>query len=197
MSEASPQASTPAPTPPPAPTPLPAPSPPSTPPPPAAEDAPPWGEDFDPARAWKKIQKANAEAAQLRQRVMSPEQEKQLAEYQSLVEASKTEQQRQMEALEAASRERDQYRNEALRFRVAAEHGITKEDIGLLGMGDEEQLKANAARIAELRAAAAAAGATPPPTPQRPTEQLRPGATPAEQLDEDEALYQQIYGTSK
>jgi hypothetical protein len=40
--------------------------------------APPWGDNFDPAVAWEKIQKANREAANLRQRVVTDEQRQQL-----------------------------------------------------------------------------------------------------------------------
>ena len=141
------------------------------------------------ARKWEKRAKDNfAQVNEL----------KPLADqFRSLEEASKSELQRQTEALEAANRDRDNARAEALRFRVAAEHGIGKDDLDLLGSGDEEQLTARAARVAELRAAAKAAEAAAKPTPQRPTENLRPGATPSGRLSEDEALYEQIYGSTK
>jgi hypothetical protein len=152
---------------------------------------PPWGDDFDPARAWDKIQKANSEAKNLREKLqaasrsqMTDEQRQQLDEYARLVEASKTDQQRKDEALEAAARERDDYRTEALRLRVALKHGISADDFDLLGSGDEEQIEVRAQRIAEknkaVQDAMAALNTAPPGAPpsRRPGEQLKPGATP-------------------
>lgn len=167
---------------------------------PAAPSTPPWGDDFDPQRAWDKIQKANSEAKGLRERLqevqqktLTPEQEKQLGEYQRLVEASKSEQERKDEALAAASRERDDARTEAARLKVALKHGISADDFDLLGSGTEEQIEQRAARIAEKNKAVedAVAALTPPnqaPAPRRPGEQLKPGAvpaTPAPIADED------------
>ena len=146
------------------------------------------------------ISKANGEAAKYRTQVRDLEPKAQ--QFTQLEEASKTELQRQTEALEAANRARDEAKAEAIRFRVAAEEGVGKDDLDLLGTGDEEQIRARAVRIAEMRTAAAiaaTAATTAPTSPgQRPQEALRPGATPSnEPLSEDELLYQAIYGPQK
>lgn len=159
----------------------------------SSNETPPWGDDFDPARAWEKIQKANREAASLRQRVMTPEQQQQLDEYNRLVEASKSEAQRQQEAVEQARRDAESARAEAVRYKAAATHGLSAEHFDLLGSGSEEEITARAAKIASLLAATQAAPpSTPPQT--RPVEQLRPGATPGEAESPDEVLYKQLFG---
>lgn len=165
---------------------------------PSSSTPPPWGDDFTPEVAWEKIQKANREAQNLRQRAITPEQQKQLEEYNALVEASKSEQQRQAEALEAANRARETAQAEALRYRVAAEHGIGKDDLDLLGSGSEEELVTRAQRIADLRSAAISPQADPAPMPgqQRPVEQLRPGATPTSGIKtEDDLNYERLFGS--
>lgn len=156
---------------------------------------PPWGEDFDPQTAWDKLQKVQREAQNLRQRVLTPEQQKQLEDYNALVEASKSEQQRQAEALEAANRARDAAASEALRYRVAAQHGIGTDDLDLLGTGTEEELTTRAQRIVALRTPASAEPPVPAPVPgQRPVEKLRPGATPSTAVSEDDANYDRLFG---
>lgn len=138
------------------------------------------------ARKWEKRAKENhAKVSEL---------EPLANQFRSLEEASKSELQRLQESLEAANREREAARSDALRFRIAAEHGIDKDYLDLLGTGDEEQLTSRAARIAQLREAAKAAEDAAKRPPQRPSEQLRPGATPSDQLSEDDALYESIYG---
>lgn len=157
---------------------------------PSQSTPPPWGDNFDPETAWNKLQKVQREAQNLRQRAMTDEQRQQLEEYGRLVEASKSEQQRQTEALEAERTARQRYESEALRYRVAAEHGISKDYLDLLGSGSEEELSARAERVAQLQAAALAQQQSPPaPMPgQRPVEQLRPGATPAGTESEDDQI---------
>lgn len=139
---------------------------------------PPWGDDFDPQRAWDKIQKANREAASLRKQVS--ELQPRAEQFNALEEASKTEVQRMQEALEAANRSRDEAQGDALRLRIAHQHKLETDDLDLLGVGDEETLTARAERLAALRSAARASEEAPRP-PQRPVEQLRPGATPAQE----------------
>ena len=151
-----------------------------------------------PAWAREAITKANAEAAKYRTQVRDLEPK--AKQFSALEEASKTDQQRMQEALEAANRARDTAQADALRFRIAAEHGIGKDDLDLLGVGDEDTLTSRAQRLADLRVKAAAAevAATVPKPAQRPTEQLRPGATPSsEQLSDEERLYAEIYGTQQ
>lgn len=159
------------------------------------ETTPPWGDDFNPEKAWDKIQKANREAANLRKRVITSEQQKQLDEYTNLVEASKSEAQRKDEAAQAATTERDEARAEATRYRIALRHGITEEDFDLLGSGTEEQIEARATKVAAkneaAKQAALEAAVQPPatPSPRRPAEQLRPGASPSPEPVQDDSYY--------
>lgn len=156
---------------------------------PQGGDVPPWGDDFDPARAWHTITSLREREKELMKAPrMSEEQQQQIAEYQRLVEASKSEEQRREEAVAAAQQERDQSRAEATRLRVAIRHGISEDDFDLLGSGTEDEINARAERIAAKNKAAADAAAQlaalpPPPgapAPRRPGEQLKPGATPQE-----------------
>jgi len=92
--------------------------------PPAAEpQTPPWGEEenFDPDRAWKLIQDLRADKERLSTRpAMTAEQQQQLAEYQRLVEASKTDQERQAEELTRWQADAQKWRTEAVTARVQA-----------------------------------------------------------------------------
>jgi hypothetical protein len=138
------------------------------------------------ARKWEKRAKDNfAQVNEL----------KPLADqFRTLEEASKSELQRQTEALEAAREASEKAQRDALRYRVALDHGLTSEDITRLGGQSEDELKANAEWLAGIKAAAAPQA--PTPVPQRPTENLRPGATPSGQLSEEDALYEQVYGST-
>lgn len=160
-----------------------------------APEAPPWGDDFDPARAWHTIQtlrEAERERDRLRGQVVTPEQQQQLEEYQALVEASKSEAQRQQEALAAATREAETARADAIRYRAAATYGIPADHFDLLGAGTEQEITARAEKLAGLLGAQAAPQ-TPPPA-GRPVEQLRPGATPAAAPSEDDLVYERLFG---
>lgn len=164
--------------------------------PPAAPEKPPWGEDFDAEKAWNLVQNLRADKDRLSQRpVLTPEQQQKLDEYTRLEEASKSDAQRLQEESAAARLDAEKAQGEALRLRVAIEHGLGKEDIDLLGSGTQEEVAARAQRIADLRAAAVAAPPAPTPVPgQRPVEQLRPGATPTSHQTEDDANYARLFG---
>lgn len=157
-------------------------------------EAPPWGSDFDPARAWHTIQQLREREKELaRQPRLTNEQQQQLSDYQRLVEASKSEDQRKQEALEAATRAAETARAEAVRYKAAATYGIPAEHFDLLGNGSPDEVTANAEKLARLLAATAQQQpATAPPT--RPVEQLRPGATPTEAVSEDDAVYAALFG---
>jgi uncharacterized small protein (DUF1192 family) len=115
--------------------------------------------------------RANAEAA------------KRLSE---LEESQKTEQQKIADRAAAAERERDEARADGLRYKAAAKYGIGEDYFDLLGTGDEEQIAGRAERVGgllteieRLKAENEALKAGKPvPNGGRPTEQLRPGATP-------------------
>lgn len=96
------------------------------------------------ARKWEQRAKGNAEAAE------------RLAE----LEGAKTAEQEAREAAEFAAQEA---RTEALRFRVAAEHGVTASDAALFLTGqDADTITAQAKRLAELVEAGARRGGRAP-----------------------------------
>jgi hypothetical protein len=163
-----------------------------------ADPAPPWGADFDPERAWKLVQDLRTDKERLAARpVLTPEQQQQLSEYNRLVEASKSETQRLTEQAAAAQRDAETAKSEALRWQAAATHGIPAEHFDLLGTGTADEITARAQKLGALLTAQAAAATTPavPGAPlTRPVEQLRPGASPAGAVDEDEQVYQALFG---
>lgn len=165
---------------------------------------PPWGNDFDPARAWHTIQALREQEKELerlkKQPVMTDEQQQQLSEYNRLVEASKSNEQRLQEAATQSQKEAESARAEAFRWQAAATHGIPAEHFDLLGTGSADEIKARAEKLGALLAAQAAANSTPPAPgapPSRPVEQLRPGATPGQAVDEEELLMQSLFGAPK
>ena len=162
---------------------------------PEQKEAPPWGEDFDAEKAWKLVQNLRADKEKLASRpALTAEQQQQLDEYNRLVEASKSEAQRQQEAIEAAKREAETARAEAIRYKAAAAHGIGADHFDLLGSGTEEEISARAEKIAALLAQQAQAQQPSTPLQTRPVEQLRPGATPGEAESAEDVLYKQLFG---
>ena len=160
----------------------------------APSAAPPWGDDFDPDRAWRAIQ--SSRQAEREAKARARELEPLAQEAQRLREISKTDLERLTERAEAAEREREQHRADAIRYRTAATFGLQEDDFDLLGSGTEDEIVARAQKIAAKNAAALGTS-QPPPASRRPTEQLRPGATPSASLSEDDLLYQSIYGNPK
>ncbi|AID58824.1 hypothetical protein PBI_GAIA_4 [Mycobacterium phage Gaia] len=110
------------------------------------------------AREQEKRAKANA-AAQEALEALKAEQAKALEELEAfraekLTQEERDAQQREKEAQEKADaiRERDAARQEALRWRIAAKHGITDEDAELFLTGtDEETLTKQAERFTSLQ----------------------------------------------
>lgn len=139
------------------------------------------------------ISKANREAASYRTQVaeLKPKAE----QFTRLEEASKSEAQRLAEAASQARSDAEQARAEAVRYRVAATHGITADHFDLLGSGTEDEIVARAAKLSTLLAAQAAAQTTPATAPStRPVEQMRPGALPGEAVTEDDAVWASLFG---
>lgn len=119
---------------------------------------------------------------------------------QEIEDAQKSDAQRQADAAAKAQRELEAARSETARYKVATEHGISKEYLDLLGSGDEDVLTQRAEAIKPLLAAAterdalkaeleALKAGKPTPGSSRPTAALRPGATPQEVVPEDENSY--------
>ena len=117
-------------------------------------------------------------------------------QFTKLEEASKSEAQRLAEAAEAAKRDTESARSEAIRYKAAATHGISAEHFDLLGSGTEEEITARAEKIATLLAEKAKAQTSPTgaPIPTRPVEQMRPGATPGQAESAEDVLYKQLFG---
>lgn len=163
----------------------------------------PEPETVDVEQMRRELAAARQQAAGLRTKVKELEPRAEMAR--QLEEAGKSEVERLTEQHQSALRDLDVARAEAVRFRIAAQHGIGEDDFGQLGVGDEEQITANAVRIAgrnaelaELQAfKAAAEGRQPAPPGRRPVEDLRPGATPAGVESEDDVIYASIYGPQK
>jgi hypothetical protein len=109
---------------------------------------------------------------------------------QELEDAQKSEQQRLTDQLAAAQKERADAQADALRMRVAVKHGVRHDDLDLLGSGSEEEIDARAQRLVAYYPKTA----TGQPTPGRPVEQMRPGAAPAEELSEEDATWQRLFG---
>lgn len=147
--------------------------------------------DSLPDWARSELTRARSDAAKYRTKVRELEPAAEKAR--QLEEAQKTEQQRLEERAATAERERQDALNEVMRYRVAAQHGITADDIDLLGSGSEDQMTAKAQRIAALYAQQ---NRTTAPNPSRPVEQLRPGATPTDQKSEEDLLYEQLFGAT-
>lgn len=104
------------------------------------------------------------------------------AKYDEAQEAAKTDQERAAEALAAAKAEAEAARAETVRYRVAATHGITGDDLDLLGTGAEAELTARAERLADLLAAEKAdqARQTAAPVTGQPRPVLHRGAAPVD-----------------
>lgn len=106
-----------------------------------------------------------------------------------LEESQKSEAQKIADRAAAAERARDDAMADGLRYKAAAKHGVSEDYFDMLGTGDEETIFARGERLgglikaqaenetlrAELEALRAG---KPAPTTFRPTEALRPGATP-------------------
>ncbi len=75
---------------------------------------------------------------------------------------SKTDAEKAAEARQTAERERDDAKAEAARLRAAIKHGLSGEDLDLLGSGTADEIEARAQRLADRLAGA---GKPRPPAP--------------------------------
>lgn len=85
------------------------------------EETPPWGDDFDPARAWKTIQNLREREKELSKvEALTPEHKQQLEEYNRLVEASKSDMERAQEERDRWQAEADKWRSASMTSRIEA-----------------------------------------------------------------------------
>lgn len=132
--------------------------------------APPWGDDFDAQKAWNLVQNLRADKEKLASReALTDDQKVKLAEYDSLVEASKTDAQRRDEELEkfrAEAAAKAAVEAENLRFRVALEKGLPANLVGRLQGSTVEEVTADAdTLLALIKPAAPADPRAPKPNP--------------------------------
>lgn len=130
---------------------------------PKPEETPPWGDDFDPARAWKTIQTLR-------------EKEKRLQDFERAQrereDAEKTEAQRLADRLAEAESAAKSARTDLLRERALRSFAIPEDLAGFLTGDTEEEIQAKAEALAKY-AGAKAPGAE---VPGKPKPRLVPGS---------------------
>lgn len=137
------------------------------------EEATPAEPETDPAEElakWKALARKNEEQAKKNSEAARKLQE--------LEDAQKSEQQKLAEALDAAKAEGSSARSEAARLRAAIKHGLTEDDLDLLGDGTPDEIEARAERLAARISSSSSESAERGVT-RRPDEHMRPGATPS------------------
>lgn len=131
-----------------------------------AAQTPPWGEDFNAEKAWNLVQNLRSDKEKLSAReVLTPDAKQKLAEYDRLVEASKSE----LEKAQEAASKVTPLETENLRLKVALEKGLVGDRASLVDRlkGDSlDALRADADSLLELFQPAAPAGQqAPKPNP--------------------------------
>lgn len=121
---------------------------------------PPWGDDFQPEKAWNTIQEQRAAEKSLREQlreaqsnVMTDEQRQNLEQYQSLVEASQTDDERrqqQIDSLTAAANKVPTLEAQNLRLQVALDKGLPATLASRLQGNTREEVEADADALAGL-----------------------------------------------
>lgn len=135
---------------------------------PGGEQAPPWGDDFDPSRAWQTITRQREEEKALRARLSEFEKAQKARE-----DAEKSESERMSEALETARREAAEARREVLVSRAAVKHSLPEKVLAFITGTTAEEVEEQAATLAEMLGA----GVKPPAAevPGKPRPALKPG----------------------
>lgn len=149
-------APTPEPAPKPAPAPAPAPTPAPTPTPTPADAKPPWGsdEEFSPDKAWRLIQNLRGDVEELKPKA---------AKLQEYEDTDKTEAQKAADRAAAAEQRAADAEVKAARLTAAVKHGLTEEDLELLGTsGTPEEIEQRAEKLAARLATTASSAPSPP-----------------------------------
>lgn len=137
---------------------------------PTTEQAPPWGENFDPARAWSTIQAQRAAEAELKKELASFRQAQKEKE-----DAEKSEAQKLAEAIEAAKKDAAEARRELLVSRAAVKHSIPADYLEFLTGATAEAVEAQAVKLAAMLAGKPTAEPPAPEVPGKPKPALVPG----------------------
>jgi hypothetical protein len=137
---------------------------------PAAEPTPPWGDDFDPARAWSLIQGLRTDKAALSTKVSTFEQAAQAA-----ADAERTDLERAIARAEQAEQAIAARNAADQRAAVLVKHNLSAEDAAFLKNIPDAELDATAEQLSKRlgldQAAATAAGQIP----GMPAAKLTPG----------------------
>lgn len=163
--------------------------------------APPWGSDdeFNPEKAWSLIQGLKSDKEKLQARpVITPDQQQQLGEYQRLLEASKSDAERQSEELSRWQSDAQKWRDTAVSARVqalasndfadpsdaVAAIGDVSAYLGVGGEIDEDAIKKDLVAVLERKPhwrknADAAPGRVPLPNPAQGSRGGAPVSDPA------------------
>ena len=141
---------------------------------PEPDPQPPWGDDFDPERAWNTITKLRS-----REKQLATEAAEARARAQKYEDQNKTEAQKLQERAEAAEKALTEANRNALVASVALSKGLTEAQAKRLVGSTKEELEADAD---ELLTTFAPAGQEP--EGGRPRERLRPGAAPGSEPEE-------------
>ena len=126
------------------------------------------------------------------------------AEYDKAQDAAKSAEQRAADEAARAQQSAREATERADRAELGVEHSIGKDFLDLLGGGSREDMASRAERLAPLLAAQreneqlraeneSLRNGRSVPT-RTPVASLRPGATPAQELSPEDALYASIYG---
>jgi len=151
--------------------------------------APPWGsaEEFDPDRAWAKIKGLMADKEKLQAReTLTDDQKAKLAEYDKLVEASRTDSERrdeELRKLQESTAAIPKLEAEKLRLEVALEKGLTTEQAARLVGADKEALLADADTLLSWAKPAEPANRLPKPNP---AQGANSSTSPQGQVSKDE-----------
>jgi len=153
------------------------------------QDAPPWGDDFDPERAWNLVKNLREDNAKLKSRpVLDEVAQQKLAEYDSWAQASKSELERAQEQIARFQQDAQSWRTRAVSSRVETLASADFADpsdalsaidpssyIGVDGEIDETRLKTDLAGVLERKPHWRKTAAEPP-GPRVPAPNLAQGS---------------------
>jgi hypothetical protein len=136
----------------------------------ASTEAPPWGDNFDPSRAWSLIQGLRGDKEKLTGKVSAFEKAAQ-----ERADAEKTELQRVMERAERAEKAMADREAADKRAAVLNKHGLGADDAAFLAGVSDDDLDARAQQLAARLGVAKSAQDAAEAIPGKPTPRLTAG----------------------